>query len=295
NGYHGNTSLGIEISSYKFDGKGGNGAGSSILKLPLPNLYRGIFNTSKEYANDAKEKIAKYIEKNNSPAAFIAEPISGCGGQVPLANGYLKELNAYNSSNQLITIIDETQTGFGRLGKWYWGFEMHDIIPDIVILGKPMGNGHPMAAVITTDAIANSFNNGMEFFSSFGGNPVSCEVGSAVLSIIEEEQLQANALLVGNYFKKRLNDLKNFFPCIGDVRGEGLFLGIEFTNTDGNPDTALAEFVKDELKSNFILSGTDGPSNNVIKIKPPMCFTTNNADEFINKFQKILQTKLPDK
>jgi ethanolamine-phosphate phospho-lyase len=290
-GYHGNTSLGIEVSGYKFDGKGGKGASSNIIKLPLPNLFRGKFSTVKEFADDAIKTIATSIEKNNKPCAFIAEPISGCGGQVPLAAGYLKELNAYLKANSILTITDEVQTGFGRLGNWFWGFEMHDIVPDIVILGKPMGNGHPIAAVVTTEAIAESFANGMEFFSSFGGNPVSCAMGKTVLEIIEEEKLQENALLVGNFFKSKLKELQAHDGRIRDVRGEGLFLGIEFTTSDSRPDTATASLIKNELKNRFILSGTDGPHDNVIKIKPPLCFSMKDVDFFVDNLEYVLKNK----
>lgn len=286
-GYHGNTTLGIEISSYKFDGKGGKGLSNTIIKLPLPNLFNGKFKTAKEYAQHAITLLEQLPEK---PAAFIAEPISGCGGQVPLAEGYLKILYEYFATNEIITISDEVQTGFGRLGNWFWGFEMHNVIPDIVVLGKPMGNGHPVASVITTDAIAEGFSNGMEFFSSFGGNPVSCEVVTTVLEVIENENLQENAKVVGNYFKSELLFLKNEHQNIADVRGEGLFLGIEFQTKEGQPDQTTVNIVKNKMKENFILIGTDGPFDNVIKIKPPLCFTKENVDTFVNKLQVILRT-----
>jgi ethanolamine-phosphate phospho-lyase len=289
NGYHGNTSLGIDISAYKFDGKGGRGKSAAILKLPLPGLYKGKFNTAEEFAADALSMLQHSIETNNHPAAFITEIISGCGGQVPLAPGYLKVLKEYLDEHNILTITDEVQTGFGRLGKWFWGFEMHSIIPDIVILGKPMGNGHPLAAVVTTAAVADSFTNGMEFFSSFGGNPVSCVAGMEVLKIIADEKLQTNAQQVGDYFKTQLKQLQLQHSCVGDVRGGGLFLGIEFTDKEGRPDAATASFIKNGLKDNFILSGTDGPFDNVIKIKPPLCFSRYNADRFVDTMAGLLK------
>jgi len=289
-GYHGNTSTGIEISSYKFDGKGGNGIGSNILKLPLPNLFKGKFISAKEYARHAINSLEQLPEK---PCAFVAEPISGCGGQVPLAEGYLQILYEYFAANGIIAISDEVQTGFGRLGNWFWGFEMHNVTPDIVVLGKPMGNGHPVAAVITTAEIAEKFSNGMEFFSSFGGNTVSCEVVSSVLEVIETESLQKNAKLVGKYFKDELHILKDKFPIIADVRGEGLFLGIEFYTNSGQPDKLTANLIKNKLKEKLILTGTDGPFDNVIKIKPPLCFTKDNVDSFIDKIEDILRNNKP--
>jgi ethanolamine-phosphate phospho-lyase len=288
-GYHGNSTLGIEISSYKFDNKGGKGASANIVKLPLPNLYNGQYNTTQDYVNDAIKIMTTAIQNNNPPCALIAESISGCGGQVPLADGYLKNLKPFLEANGILTIVDEVQTGFGRLGKWFWGFEMHEIIPDIVVLGKPMGNGHPIAAVVTTEAIADQFANGMEFFSSFGGNPVSCVAALAVLGVIKTEKLQHNAQQVGAYFKASLQKLQTEHENIGDIRGEGLFLGIELTTHDKKPDTALASLIKNELKNKFILSGTDGPFDNVLKIKPPLCFTTQNVEEFILKMKAILK------
>ena len=288
--YHGNTQIGIDVSAYKFDGIGGKGTPKNSIKLPLPNLFKGIFNTSNAYAEDAIEKLQEAIDNKKLPAAFLAEPISGCGGQVPLADGYLKQLYPFLKEHGILTISDEVQTGFGRLGSHFWGFEMHDVIPDMVILGKPMGNTHPIGAVVCTQEIADAFANGMEFFSSFGGNPVSCAVGLEVLNIIEEEKLQENALVVGNYYKAELKKLQSEFSCIGDVRGQGLFLGIEFIDSKGQPETKIAQELKSQLKENFILVSTDGPHDSVIKTKPPLCFTKENVDHVIYSLNRILKT-----
>ncbi len=190
-----------------------------------------------------------------------------------------------------VCISDEVQTGFGRIGTHFWGFEAQGVVPDIVVLGKPMGNGHPIGAVVTTDKIAEAFDNGMEFFSSFGGNPVSCEIGMAVLDVIEEENLQQNALETGNYFIHQLKEFQKEFPVIGDVRGSGLFLGVEFVKDPETlePNTEFAQFVKNKLRENFILVSTDGPYDNVIKMKPPMCFNNGNAEKVINLLNQILR------
>lgn len=287
-GYHGNTQTGIQVSSYKFDGKGGGGNSQNVTKLSLPKLFNGEYPTAEGYIKDAIIKIDDLINQNIIPSAFIAEPISGCGGQVPLAPGYLKALKTYLEKQNILTIIDEVQTGFGRLGEYFWGFQMHDIIPDIVVLGKPMGNGHPVAAVVTTDQIADAFASGMEFFSSFGGNTVSCAVADAVLQVLEEERLPENALLTGENFMSNLRFLQKEFPVIGDIRGSGLFLGVEFINENGDPDTELASYIVNSLKEELILSGTDGPFDNVLKIKPPLCFNNENIDKFIESLNKIL-------
>ena len=169
---------------------------------------------------------------------------------------------------------------------------MHKVVPDIVILGKPMGNGHPIGAVITTDEIAESFGKGVEFFSSFGGNPVSCAAGIAVLDVLEEEKLQENAKNVGNYYIRKLNELKKEFKSIGDVRGSGLFIGIEIIKENSKiPDTKLAQKIKNELRKNQILVGSDGPHDNVIKSKPPICYSKENVNEVICVFRSILKNQ----
>ena len=286
-GYHGNTSRGINISHYKYSGKGGHKKKKNIIELPIPNSInkKRMFKSKSLLINHAIKK----IEKKKSLCALIAEPIVGCAGQVFLPKNYIKKL--YTSIKKLggLYISDETQTGFGRLGKYFWGYEMHEIIPDIIILGKPIGNGHPMAAVITTEKINKSFENGMEFFSSFGGNPVSCEIGKSVLKIIEEEKLQKNALIVGNYLINKLNTLKNKFKLIHEVRGLGLFIGIEFKNMNGKPATKETKYITNQLKKEFILVSTDGEYNNVIKIKPPLCFSVTNADILIESLEKIIR------
>ena len=225
-------------------------------------------------------------------AAFICEPIVGCGGQIPLAAGYLAKVYDAIRSQGGICISDEVQTGFGRLGDVFWGFEQHQVQPDIVVIGKPMGNGHPMGAVITTESISNSFEQGVEFFSSFGGNPVSCAIGKAVLEVIESEKLQENALKCGQYYKSLFKELQSKHACIGDVRGSGLFLGIELIDELGKPNTNLAQYIKNELRNNHILISTDGPSNNVIKTKPPMVFTKENALQVVEEIDRVISRKI---
>ncbi len=291
-GYHGITQIGIDISDFKFNNSKGQGQKKYILKTPIPDTYRGKYTENdgtagNMYALDA----IKEIEESTLPiAAFISEPIVGCGGQVPLAKGYLKEVYPAIRKQGGVCISDEVQTGFGRLGDHFWGFEMQHVIPDIVILGKPMGNGHPMGAVITTSEIAESFGQGVEFFSSFGGNPVSCSIGLSVLEIIEEEKLQENAKIVGDYYKSLLLELQQKYTCIGDVRGSGLFLGVEIVQNDSmDPNSKLAHTLKNELRNNNILISTDGPFNNVLKTKPPLCFTKENALHIVVHLEKVLK------
>ena len=292
-GYHGNTKLGVDISHYKYDRKGGSGKSGMIVEAEIPDTYKGRFINNNgtagcEYANEAKIK----IEKNNLPvAAFIAEPIVGCGGQIPLAKDYLKNMYPFIRKQGGVCISDEVQTGFGRLGEFFWGFEMHGVIPDIVIIGKPMGNGHPMAAVVSTDEIAESFETGMEFFSSFGGNPVSCAIGQEVLDVLRDEDLPGNAKAVGTYLLELFRSLVEKYDVCGDARGEGLFLGLELVKTQESkePNTELAAYLKNELKKLGIMVGTDGPFDNTIKIKPPICFTKENADQLAESIDLVLR------
>jgi len=292
NGYHGHTQTGINISDYKFNNKKGTGQKDYILKLDIPDTFNGKYKVDDKdagykYANDAKKILNNY---NDSIAAFISEPILSCAGQVPLASNYLKNLYPSIKEKGGVCISDEVQTGFGRLGKYFWGYESQEVVPDIIVLGKPMGNGHPMGAVITTSEIANSFSKGVEFFSSFGGNPISCKIGLSVLNVIKMENLQKNSEEVGNYYKKLLIDLKDKYSSISDIRGSGLFIGIEFSNPNNmTPDSYKAELLKNELKNNGILVGTDGPYNNVIKSKPPLCFSKKNAKEVVEKIDIILK------
>jgi ethanolamine-phosphate phospho-lyase len=160
----------------------------------------------------------------------------------------------------------------------------------MVVLGKPMGNGHPMGAIVCTEEIAESFSQGVEFFSSFGGNPVSCEIGIAVLDVIAEEDLQENARIVGDYYLELFRELQKNHACIGDVRGSGLFLGVELVKAGTTePDTALASRIKNELRNRNILISTDGPHDNVLKTKPPLCFSKENAADVVYQIGDILK------
>jgi len=294
--YHGNTTANIEISSYKFDGPGGKGAESYIHKVPMPDLYRGLYRADdpeagRKYADHVQSAIEQIQHDGKNVAAVICESLLGCGGQIVLPQNFLKEAFQYVRNAGGVCIADEVQVGFGRVGIHFWGFETQNVVPDIVTLGKPIGNGHPLAVVITTPEIAESFNNGMEYFNTYGGNPVSCAVGMAVLDVIEEEKLQENALRVGTYLKKRLEELKENFPIIGDVRGLGLFIGVELVlNRETlEPAARQAATIIERMKEEGILISTDGPLHNVLKIKPPLVFDKANADFLVETLRGILE------
>lgn len=186
-----------------------------------------------------------------------------------------------------LCISDEVQTGVGRVGKTFWGFQLHDVVPDIVTIGKPLGNGHPVAAVACTQEVAHKFANGMEYFNTFGGNPVSCAIATEVIRTVKREKLQDNALKVGSFLKDELKKLAQKYPIIGDVRGQGLFLGVELVDTNMEPLADEADYVAQRMKNHGILMSTDGPDNNVLKIKPPIVFTKENATELIFYLRKI--------
>ncbi len=281
-GYHGNTQTGIEISDYKFSHPKGMGQQAHIIKLPLPKSTDPLTTS----IASAKNILAKQQEP---AAAFISETILGCAGQVPLPEGYLQQLYPLLRQQGSLCIADEVQTGFGRLGDYFWAFEQQGVIPDLVVLGKPMGNGFPMGAVVTTSAIAERFAQGVEFFSSFGGNPVSCVVGKAVLEVLKEEQLPQNAQLTGEYFMAQLRNLQKEFSTIHEVRGQGLFLGVELRDPKGRPHTRLAQKIKNELREKHILISTAGPYDHILKSKPPLCFDKANVDQVIDRLYQSLK------
>ncbi len=290
-GYHGNTNMCVDISSYKFDGKGGKGAPEHTHIFPIPNAFRGKYcgkNTADKYAEEVKNCIKKVQNKGRNIAAFIIEPIISCGGQVELPEGFLAK--AYKMVRDFggVCISDEVQTGCGRMGTAFWGFQLHDVVPDIVTIGKPLGNGHPVAAVACTQEVAEKFANGMEYFNTFGGNPVSCAIATEVLRTVKREKLQQNALEVGEFLKAELKKLSKEFPIIGDVRGQGLFLGIELVDDKLNPLAKQTDYLSNRMKEHGILMSIDGPEHNVLKIKPPIVFRKENAKELIFYLRNIL-------
>jgi 4-aminobutyrate aminotransferase-like enzyme/Ser/Thr protein kinase RdoA (MazF antagonist) len=288
--YHGNTSAMIDLSPYKFNGPGGAGKPAHVEVVPLPDTYRGLHRGAGAGASYAAY-VAEAARKNGGAAAFFCESAAGCGGQVIPPAGYLRA--AFDAVREAggLAVADEVQTGFGRAGSHFWMFETQGAAPDIVTLGKPIGNGHPMGAVITTRAIAASFDNGMEYFNTFGGNPVSCAVGLAVLDAIRDERLQENARDAGDYLRDGLAELARLHPLIGDVRGRGLFLGFELVRDRETlePAAAEAEFLVNRMKESGVLLSTDGPLHNVIKIKPPLVFTRTDADAVLEKLDAVLR------
>ena len=296
NAYHGNTATATDISPYKFNGPGGRGKRPWVHVAPIPDDYRGAFrrgesSLGEKYAVPVKEILADLRHEGRRVAGYIAESVPSVGGQVFFPDDYLREVYGEVRRAGGVCIADEVQVGFGRLGSAFWGFETQGVVPDVVVLAKPIGNCFPLAAVVTTREVAESFNNGMEFFSTFGGNPVSCAAGLAVLDVLEDERLQENALQVGNYFKAALHDLQARHSVIGDVRGRGLFLGIDLVRSQEtrSPATSYARRIVGRLRDLGVLVGTDGPHQNVIKLRPPLIFSERDVDLFASVLSRVLQ------
>ena len=283
--YHGHTGMLIELSPYKFRGPGGRGSPEPwVHVLPIPDSYR---RGGEDFSTEAESA----LEGADGIAGLLIETMLSCAGQVPLPRGYLSSVSEAVRKKGGLLIADEVQVGFGRIGTHMWAFEESGVVPDIVVMGKPMGNGHPMGAVFTTKEIASSFGS-MEFFSTFGGNPVSCAIGAAVLDVIESENLMGAARSLGGRFLKGLHSLQESHEIVGDVRGRGLFLGFEMVNDRRTmePATEAAASLVDSMRKHEILLSTDGPLHNVIKIKPPMVLSEDDVDDALSKLDYALTT-----
>ncbi|RFS19161.1 aminotransferase class III-fold pyridoxal phosphate-dependent enzyme [Chitinophaga silvatica] len=290
--YHGTSTVAMEMSPYKFDGKGGFGQKPYIHKAVSPDLYRGEFRYDDPLAGEKyAEDVLQILEKNPGKiAAFICETLLGVGGQIPLPDHYLENVYKHIRAAGGVCIADEVQVGFGRVGEKFWGFELQNVQPDIVVLGKPIGNGHPLAAVVVTREIADAFNNGMEYFNTFGGNPVSMVTGRTVLNVIKSEQMQQHALETGNFLMDGLREVMSKHPVISDVRGFGLFVGAEMVKDRTSMEPAVEEInaVVEKMKERGFLLSTDGPLYNVLKIKPPMVFNKQNATDMVRHLDEVL-------
>jgi 4-aminobutyrate aminotransferase-like enzyme len=293
--YHGNTQTLVDLSPYKCEGPGGQGLPEWAHKVPKPDTYRGLHrgtgeDTGRAYAGYVRDTCEQLAAANRPPALFLCEAILGCGGQVFPPDGYLREAFEHVRSVGGVCAVDEVQVGMGRVGSHMWAFETQGVIPDIVTMGKPIGNGHPLGAVITTPEIARSFDNGMEYFSSFGGNPVSMAVGMAVLDVIEDERLCERAMRVGRYLKEGFKSLSEQHQEIGDVRGLGLFMGVELVRDRKTriPATEETADLIEQCKVDGILLSAEGPHHNVLKIKPPLQFEETDADLLLGAVDRAL-------
>jgi 4-aminobutyrate aminotransferase-like enzyme len=296
--YHGHTTTLVDISPYKHAGPGGRGAPDWVHSSPIPDVYRGVHKAGDpeagfKYAAEVGAAIDAVRARGGGVCGYIAETCPSVGGQIVMPPGFLSEVYRLVRAAGGVCIADEVQTGFGRLGTHFWAFEAHDVIPDIVVLGKPIANGYPMGAVVTTRAIADSFDSGMEFFSTCGGSTAACAAGLATLGATIEEGLQAHAREVGAYVLAGLRGLQSAHDLIGDVRGSGLFIGVELVRdrVTLTPATEEAADVVSRMRELGVLVGTDGPHHNVIKIRGPMPLAAGDADRLVAALAQALRER----
>jgi 4-aminobutyrate aminotransferase-like enzyme len=283
--YHGNSNALVEISPYKYEGQGGFPRPAHVHVAPVPDVYRGESVEASWYVERLRDTL-----NNREVAAFFAESLPSSAGQIVPPSGYLREAYAAARAAGAVVVADEVQTGLGRVGSGFWAFELDGAVPDVVTIGKPIGNGHPLGAVVTTRAIAESFANGMEWFSTFGGNPVSCAVGLAVLDVIRDEGLQERAQTTGTRLVDALSGMAVRQELIGDVRGAGLFLGIELVldRETKAPATAEAAAVVERARQEGVLLSTDGPFRNVLRVKPPLVFGEAEVERLVVTLDEAL-------
>jgi len=293
--YHGNTSVITGLSPNRYKGPGGTGPDPTTHEVEQPDRYRGRFgyddvDAGSKYAADVQRQVDRLTALGTPPAAFIAESAMGTAGSIFYPEGYLGQAFASVRAAGGLCVADEVQVGFGRFGDVFWGFQSQGVVPDIVTMGKPIGNGHPMAAVVTTRAIADAFDTGMKYFNTFGGNPVSCAIGTAVLDEIAERDLQAHAAETGRIFKERLEDVAARHELIGDVRGHGMYLGLELVRdrTTKEPAAQEALLISELMKDEGVLVYPTGPAGNTLKIKPPLSFTPADAELFATVLDEVL-------
>ena len=297
--YHGNSSSCTDISPQRVDRPGKPGLPDHVHKVLAPDTLHGPFsgdNAGQCYADDISRVIEALHDDGRGVSAFIAESLIGTGGQIVLPDGYLSSVYAKVRSAGGVCIADEVQMGFGRVGTHTWCFETQGVVPDIVTMGKPIANGHPMAAVVTSKAIAAAFDGGVTYFNTFGGNPVSCATAIAVLDVLEDECLKDNVVERSNQLLKGLLALQREYQSIGDVRGLGLYIGIELVvdRETLEPATGLAKRVVEQMKAQHVLVNTNGYNNNIIKIKPPLIVDESDINQLLQVFESALATSLAD-
>jgi 4-aminobutyrate aminotransferase-like enzyme len=288
--YHGNTQATFEIST---DSIPRTLVPEHVATVPAPDTFRGEYrgeDAADRYAEHVREAIAMLQGRGIRPTAFVIDTIVSSSGVVEPPAGYLRRVADIVHEAGCLFIADEVQPGFGRTGRNFWGFEADGFEPDIVTMGKPMGNGHPVSAVVTRSEVAEEFARHGGYFNTFGGNPVACAAALAVLDIIEEERLQENALEVGSHIVDSLRRMAAKHDCIGDVRGHGLFLAVELVEDaeQRTPATGLAKTVVNELREHGVLTGSIGPDNNILKLRPPLVLTRGDADDMLSRLDAVL-------
>lgn len=293
NCYHGGNAVGMSLtghSTWKYNLP--MMPGFQHLKAPHP-VWGPISYDAPDAGKQYAEEVAEVIKAGTSGkiAAFIAEPMQGVGGTVPYPADYLTHAYAHARAAGGVCIADEVQTGFGRTGTNFWGFQNYGVIPDIVVMAKSIGNGFPLAAVVTTDEIAEKMAARIHF-NTFGGDPLAMAMGKATLDIILRDNTMAHCKTIGDRILTGLTALKSRFPVIADVRGSGLILGVEFVH-NGQPASAFTATFMERCKDLQLIVGKGGLNGSVIRIKPPMCLTEADADFLISVFEAVLTELKP--
>lgn len=292
NAYHGGNAAGLAVtahSTWKFNVPHSFGVHHALAADPYRGPYgRDDAEAGRKFASDVKQLID--FATSGRVAGFIAESIQGVGGCVVFPDGYLKAVYGHVRAAGGVCIADEVQAGFGRTGSHFWGFETQGVIPDIVTMAKGIGNGFPLAAVVTTPEIGSVLAQRIHF-NTFGGNPVAAAIGKAVLEVIEKEKLQENALLLGGYLLSGLEKLKQKHSLIGDVRGKGLLLGIELVKDRATKEPARAECaqVLENARQKGLLLGKGGLWGQTIRFAPPTCITQADADFLLDVLDQALE------
>jgi 4-aminobutyrate aminotransferase-like enzyme/Ser/Thr protein kinase RdoA (MazF antagonist) len=279
--YHGSTSATSQLNT------------DSIPENKLPSHVKTFFSPTSDTTfhkpdSGLNSAIIALGEDGHKPAMLISDTTFVSDGIYTTPSGYLNILYEKTRAAGGLCVADEVQGGFGRLGQNFFGFQFNDVIPDIVTMGKPMGNGHPLAALVTTSEIAEILDKETEYFNTFGGNPVSCAAGLAVLEVIEKESLQKNALEVGQYLRKQLTIRKRDYPMIGEIRGSGLLLGIDIIKPSGALDPEMVDRIMNNMRENGVLIGTTGPNYATLKIRPPIVFRKEHVDILLAALMKAL-------
>jgi 4-aminobutyrate aminotransferase-like enzyme len=288
NAYHGNTSAVTEISPSSASAEP---RPPYVFLVPAPDSYRqGDDGLGSRFADDIRKAIAGMRSKGIRLAGFIADSIFSSDGVFPGEPGFLAEAIAAVREAGGVYIADEVQPGFGRTGEKMWGFERHGLVPDMVVMGKPMGNGFPMGGVAIKPELLEAFGSQAGYFNTFGGNPVAAAAGLAVLDVLEAEGLQQNSFEIGAYLRSELRIAAATDARVGDVRGAGLYIGIEIVddNSSGEPNREAAEKIVNAMRERNILIGTAGRHGNVLKIRPPLCLSREHADIFLEGFADSL-------
>ncbi len=290
--YHGNSIVVTELSTAEYPK---DEQPDWLASAEPPNGFRGSYRYGEthlgpKFASKVDAAIGELRDRGHEPAMFMTCNIFDSNGALTAPEGYFREAYASVRAAGGLCVADEVQSGLCRLGDHMWAFEDSSVVPDIVTMGKPIGDGHPLAAVVTTAAIAQAFSEKFHYFNTFGGNPVSAAVGLAVLDVIERENILQNVHDVGLYLAENLRSLAQQYPRIADVRGKGLFYGLEIVKEAGSieADSAKAKAIAEGMREAGVLLSTFGPYDTVVKIRPPMVFSKANADQLVGSLEKVV-------